>query len=84
MLVLGEETLLLVEPKGQPRHVSVHGGSILATAADNDRVVSGGDDGKVMSTNVQGETRTLATDRKTSLDRSHRHRAGQCGRLVGW
>ncbi len=64
VLVLGEEALLLVEPKAEPRRVNVHGGAILATAADGDRVVSGGDDGKVMSTNAQGETRPLATDPK--------------------
>ncbi len=64
VLVPGEETLLLVEPDGGSRRVSVHGGAILAATAHNDRIVSGGDDGKVMSTNAQGETRTLATDAK--------------------
>jgi len=64
VLVLGEEALLLVEPKAEPRRVTVHGGAILATAADNEHVVSGGDDGKVTSTTAQGETRTLATDAK--------------------
>ena len=51
VFVLGEEALLLVEPKAEPRRVTVHGGAILATAADSERVVSGGDDGKVISTN---------------------------------
>ncbi|MGO9703374.1 MAG: WD40 repeat domain-containing protein [Xanthobacteraceae bacterium] len=64
VLVLGEEALLLVEPKAEPRRVTVHGGAILATAADGERVVSGGDDSTVMSTNSQGETRKLATDPK--------------------
>ena len=44
--------------------MTVHGGAILATAADGERVVSGGDDGKVVATNAQGETRKLATDPK--------------------
>lgn len=64
VFVLGEEALLLVDPKAEPRRISVHGGAILATTADGERVISGGDDGKVLSTNAQGETRTLATDAK--------------------
>lgn len=64
VFVLGGEALLLVEPQGEPRRVAVHGGAILATAADNTRVVSGGDDGKVMETNTAGESRALATDPK--------------------
>src|SRR5271155_5669936 len=64
VFVLGEEALLLVGPKGKPQRVAVHGGAILATAADGERVVSGGDDGKVVATDAKGETRTLATDAK--------------------
>src|SRR5271163_1554664 len=64
VFVLGDEAMLLVEPKGEPRRVTVHGGAILATAADDKRVVSGGDDGKVVATDAKGETRTLATDPK--------------------
>jgi WD40 repeat protein len=62
--VLGEETVLLVDGKDEPRRVGVHGGAILATAADDERVVSGGDDGKVVATDKDGETGTLATDAK--------------------
>jgi WD40 repeat protein len=64
VFALGEEALLLVEPKGEPRRVSVHGGAILATTADRKRIISGGDDGKVVATDGVGETRTLATDAK--------------------
>jgi WD40 repeat protein len=64
VFALGEEALLLVDPKGEPRRVSVHGGAILATIADRKRIISGGDDGKVVATNGAGETRTLATDAK--------------------
>ncbi len=38
--VLGEEAMLLAEPKGEPRRVEVHQGAILETAADGARVVS--------------------------------------------
>src|SRR5271169_6805869 len=62
--VLGEEALLLVEPKGETRRIAVHGGAILAAAADGERIVSGGDDGKVIATDAKGETSTLAADAK--------------------
>ncbi len=64
VFVLGDEALLLVEPKGEPRRIAVHAGAILAAAADDKRIVSGGDDGKVVATDAKGETRTLATDPK--------------------
>ena len=64
VFVLGEEALLFVEPQAEPRRVAVHGGAILATAADGERVVSGGDDAKVMATNAKGEASMLATDAK--------------------
>jgi WD40 repeat protein len=64
VFVLGEEAMLLVEPNGEPRRIAVHDGAILATAADNERIVSGGDDGKVVATGAEGEVRTLATDPK--------------------
>jgi WD40 repeat protein len=64
VFVLGDEAMLLVEPKGEPHRVAVHDGAILATAADDERVVSGGDDGSVKATDAGGETRVLATDPK--------------------
>ena len=64
VFVLGEEAMLFVEPNGEPRRIAVHDGAILATAADNKRIVSGGDDGKVVATGAKGEIRTLATDPK--------------------
>ena len=33
---------------GEPQRIDVHGGAILATAADDGRIVTGGDDGKVV------------------------------------
>ena len=64
VLVLGEEAVLLAEPKTEPRRVDVHGGAILASAGDDERVITSGDDGKVVATNARGETRTLAADAK--------------------
>src|SRR5882724_4014265 len=48
--VLGEETVLLASPDGEARRCPVHGGAVLAAAADGKRIVTGGDDGKVVIT----------------------------------
>jgi WD40 repeat protein len=62
--VLGEEHVVMVPPGGEPRRVPAHAGGILATAADAERVLTAGDDGKLVATNAQGETRTVVTDPK--------------------
>jgi WD40 repeat protein len=64
VFVLGEESLLLAGKDGAERRVSVHAGAILASASDGERVISGGDDGKVMATDAKGESSVLATDAK--------------------
>jgi WD40 repeat protein len=64
VFVLGEQALLVVPPDGEPRRVLVHSGGILATAADGARILTAGDDGKLVSTNASGEPRTLVTDPK--------------------
>jgi len=63
VFVLGEEALVIAEPDGEVRRMAVHGGVILASASDGTRIVSGGDDGKVVTTDL-GSTRVLATDAK--------------------
>src|SRR5579863_4302460 len=63
VLVLGEEALVFAEPEGEQRRMAVHGGAILATAADGERVISGGDDGKLIATDL-GSSRVLASDAK--------------------
>jgi len=62
--VLGEEAIVLARPDGEPRRIAAHGGAILATAAESARVVTAGDDGKIVATNASGETRVLASDPK--------------------
>jgi WD40 repeat protein len=62
--VLSEESIVLAEQDGEPRRIGAHGGAILATASDGKRVVTGGDDGKVVVTDAKGESTTLATDGK--------------------
>src|SRR5262249_14419501 len=62
--VLGEGALVLAPRAGEARSVAVHGGAILSTAADADRIVTGGDDGKVVATDAEGKSTTVATDAK--------------------
>jgi len=62
VFVLGDETLLLVDEDGAEQRIAVHAGGILASAADANRVVTGGDDGKVVATDAQGATTVIATD----------------------
>ena len=64
VFVLGEEALLFVGKDGAERRVPVHGGAILAAASDGERIITGGDDGKVMATDARGESAVLATDQK--------------------
>jgi WD40 repeat protein len=63
VFVLGEEALLLAAPDGEQRRIAVHGGAVLSSATDG-RVITGGDDGKVVATDAGGESETLATDPK--------------------
>jgi WD40 repeat protein len=61
--VLAEEAVMLVDDAGERRAVP-HGGGILCAAATPREVVTGGDDGRVMATDAQGETRELGRDEK--------------------
>jgi WD40 repeat protein len=64
VFALGDEALLLVAEDGTERKVPVHAGGILASAADAKRIVTGGDDGKVVATDSAGEATIIATDAK--------------------
>ena len=64
VFMLGEEALLVLSRAGEARAIPVHGGAILASAADASRIVSGGDDGKVVATDAEGKSVTLASDAK--------------------
>ena len=62
--VLGEEAIVLAPAEGEPRRLPIHGGAILNAAADGKRVVTGGDDGKIVATDVDGASTVLASDPK--------------------
>lgn len=59
-----EEQAFLVAPGGAERHVALHSGGILCAAGDGKRLVTGGDDGKVVALDASGETKVLVTDPK--------------------
>lgn len=63
VFVLGEESLLFAG-EGSERRVAVHTGAILASTSDETRIVTGGDDGNVVETGVDGEQHVLASDDK--------------------
>ena len=65
VFVLGEEELLFAPRDEEPRRVAVHEGGILASVSDNERIVSGGDDGKVIATTEDGEHTIIAKDPKS-------------------
>jgi WD40 repeat protein len=62
--VLGEEAIVLAPPDGGPRRVAAHDGAILDTVADDRRVVTAGDDGKIVATDGEGASKVLASDPK--------------------
>src|SRR5437588_12508770 len=64
VFVLGEESLLFVPRDGETRTIAAHAGAILSSAAVDDRVVTGGDDGTVIATSADGAAIKLATDGK--------------------
>jgi WD40 repeat protein len=63
VFVLGEEALLFAGDDGE-RKVAVHAGGILASASDSQRIVTGGDDGRLVATSASADVQELATDEK--------------------
>lgn len=59
-----EENAALVSATGDISSVAVHSGAILCAASDGERVVTGGDDGKVVVLDARGTVTVLATDPK--------------------
>ena len=59
--VLGEEALVLAAVEGEERRIVVHEGGILAAAGDGKRVITGGDDGRVVAADVSGAMQVIST-----------------------
>jgi len=63
VFVLGEEALLFAGAEGN-RRVAVHSGAILSSACDGNRIITGGDDGRVVETDASGLPHQRAGDEK--------------------
>src|ERR1700743_1558474 len=59
-----EENLFIASGEAEPATVAVHGGAILCSASDGERIVTGGDDGKGASFHADRKVEGLATDPK--------------------
>ncbi len=59
-----EENVAIADITGEISRTAVHGGAILCAACDGQRIVMGGDDGKLVALNAKGEIALLATDAK--------------------
>lgn len=60
VFVLGEEALLFAAD--DERRVAIHAGGILVGAGDGKRIVTGGDDGRLVATDASGASTELAAD----------------------
>src|SRR3954469_2981946 len=64
VFVGAEEHAAMVNEAGEVSKVAIHGGAVLCAASDGKRIVTGGDDGKVVAFDAKGEVTVLATDAK--------------------
>ena len=59
-----EESVAMAGADGEISRVAVHAGGILCAASDGERIVMGGDDGKLVALDANSEVTPLATDPK--------------------
>jgi hypothetical protein len=64
VFVGAEERAAMVNEAREVSKVVIHGGVVLCAASDGKRIVTGGDDGKVVALDAKGEVTVLATDAK--------------------
>ncbi|HEX2652338.1 MAG TPA: WD40 repeat domain-containing protein [Xanthobacteraceae bacterium] len=62
--VLAEEAIVLASPDGETKRIAVHDGAILSSASDGKRIVTGGDDGKIVSLGSNNAPSSVASDPK--------------------
>ena len=64
IFVGAEENAAIVNAAGEISPIATHGGAVLCATSDGARIVTGGDDGKLVALNAGGEISVLATDAK--------------------
>jgi WD40 repeat protein len=62
VFVLGEQVLLSLTTEGVETRTPVHEGAILCSAINAGRIITGGDDGKVVTSAADGSSNVLASD----------------------
>ena len=67
-LALGDGTLLFVEGDKERRVIAHPEATILVGASDSVRLVTGGDDGRVVATSADGEMREIADEKGKWID----------------
>lgn len=81
VFVGAEENFTLVSPAGEKNVAEIHGGAILCAVSDGKRIVTGGDDGKLVAFDRKGDKTVLATDaRRRWIDNVALHPEG----AVAW
>jgi WD40 repeat protein len=84
VFVGAEENAAMVNAAGEVSTVAIHGGAVLCAVSDGKRIVTGGDDGKVVALNAEGETSVLVTDAKRRwIDNVALHSEGAVAWSVG-
>jgi len=64
VFIAAEENAAIVNAADEFSRVAIHSGAVLCAASDGERIVTGGDDGKLVALNAKGEIAALATDAK--------------------
>ena len=67
VFVGAEENAALVNEAGEVSKVAIHGGAVLCVASDGKRIVTGGDDGKVVALDAKGEVTGMPTGNARTL-----------------
>jgi WD40 repeat protein len=64
IFVGAEENAAIVNANDEISRVAIHGGAVLCAVSDGERIVTGGDDGRLVALDAKGEVTLLATDAK--------------------
>ncbi|MFL6840570.1 MAG: WD40 repeat domain-containing protein [Bradyrhizobium sp.] len=76
-----EENVAVVNREGENSQISLLGGAILCAVSDGERIVAGGDDGRLVALSAKAEVTVLATDpRRRWIDNVALHADG----AVAW
>ena len=82
--VLAEEDVVFVTAKGGEHRLRLHGGAILSSATDGKRLLTGGDDGRIVAVDEASATECIFSEDKARwIDRLAAGRGGSMAWSVG-